>query len=137
MGISPRSAGEDRLGVSTGSRLGRGESGTSQVQPPTGDTPQPHTTTGAAPIPKKFYCFKWQNVIGFCGGPGRAEGDVGWGWALPVTKIKHFYKKGYKLVSKENPRGAAGGSREGGGKTVRDQHRGRPVGRGGAEELGR
>ena len=62
---------------------------------------------------------------------------MGWGWALPVTKIKHFYIKAYKLVSKENPRRAAGGSREGGGKTVRDQHRGRPVGRGGAEELGR
>ena len=67
----------------------------------------------------------------------RRQGDVGWGWALPVTKIKHFYKKGYKLVSKENPRGAAGGSREGSGETARDQHRGRPAGRGGARELGR
>ena len=100
-------------------QAGQGESWHLPGLASNGDTPQPHTTTGAAPIPKKLYCFKWQNVIGFCGAPGRAEGDMGWGWAPPVTKIKGFYKKGYKLVSKENPRGAARGSREGGG--TRDQ----------------
>lgn len=52
-----------------------------QVQPRTGDeVPRPHTTSWAAPIPKKLYCFKWQNGISFCGAPGMAEGDRGWGW---------------------------------------------------------
>lgn len=92
-----------------------------QVQPRTGDeVPRPHTTSWAAPIPKKLYCFKWQNGISFCGAPGMAEGDRGWGWDPPVTKIKGFYKKCYKPVSKENPREAGGGSREGGGKTAKE-----------------
>ena len=36
---------------------------------------------------------------------------MGGGRAPPVTKIKGFYKKCYKLLSKENPREAGGGSR--------------------------
>lgn len=57
---------------------------------------------------------------------GHLAGRVGWGlgwglrwglgWGPPITKIKGFYKKCYKLVSKENPRGAEEGSEEGKGK---------------------
>lgn len=107
----------------------RARTSISQLQPWTGiqgdGVPGPHTTTWAAPIPKKLYCFKWQNVIGLCGAPGRVEGALRWGWAPPITKIKGFYKKCYKLVSKENPREAGRGSREGGGKRAqggRDQN---------------
>lgn len=55
---------------------------------------------------------------------GRREawaGGWGWGRALPITKIKGFYKKCYKLVSKENPREAGGGSREEGVKRAREE----------------
>lgn len=100
------------------SSLGQGDGGQGARMP------GPHTTTWAAPIPKKLYCFKWQNVIGLCGAPGRVEGDLRWGRAPPITKIKGFYKNCYKLVSKENPREAGGGSR-GGGKRAqggRDQN---------------
>lgn len=49
---------------------------------------------------------------------GRMGWGLGWGlgWGSPITKIKGFYKKCYKLVSKENPRGAEEGSEEKKGK---------------------
>lgn len=89
-----------------------------------GGQPCPHTADlGSTNFQKNFiYCFKWQNVIGVCEAPGRTRGDPGWAWgsAPPITKIKGFYKKCYKLVSKENPREAGGGSRDRGGKTARE-----------------
>jgi hypothetical protein len=78
---------------------------------------------GQHQFPKNFiHCFKWQNVIGLCGAPGGAEENLRWGLdrAPPITKIKGFYKKCYKLVSKENPREAGGGSREEGRKKTKE-----------------
>ena len=105
MGISPRSAGEDRLGVSTGSRLGRGESGTSQVQPPTGDTPQPHTTTGAAQFPKNFIVSSGKTLSVSVGAlAGRREM---WGGAglCPLQKSNTFIKKAINWYQKKTQGG--------------------------------
>lgn len=79
--------------------------------------PQSCTT----PIPKKLYSLfqvvkcHWSLWGTWREGWGGAWGGV-WGWGSPITKIKGFYKKCYKLVSKENPRGAEEGSEEGKGK---------------------
>lgn len=84
--------------------------------------PGPHTTLqpGQHQFPKNFIVSSGK-MFGLGGAPGMVEGDLGWGWgrAWPITKIKGFYKKCYKLVSKENPREAGRGSREGGGKRAR------------------
>lgn len=57
---------------------------------------------------------------------GGGRPGVGLG-STHYKKIKGFYKKCYKLVSKENPREAGGGSREGGGKRVREGPNLRPL----------
>lgn len=70
----------------------------------------------AAPIPKKLYCFSGKMLL-VSMGTWQGRGRPGVGLGSIHYKIKGFYKKCYKLVSKQNPREAGGGSRERGGYT--------------------
>ena len=78
-------------------------------------------------IPKKLYCFKWQNVIGFCGAPGRAEGDLGWGCLLQksnafIKKTINWYQKKTQGGLQEEAEREAG--RQRGTNTVEDRRGG-------------
>lgn len=99
--------------------------------------------TRAAPIPKKLYCFKWQNVIGLYGAPGRAEGDLGRGRVPSITKSKAFIKNVINWYQNktqgrlEEEAGREGGYTEG-GPEPRSTHDGIQAEREGVEgQLGR